>query len=137
MIQVSRRGLENVHARFFWDFEVEGETGSNEGEEDEVGLTAAACLAGRWPDALGMESTITSGLLDVRLRPDFIRRLILKDRERLSDLDDTSDGAVFLPPPAAMRSSSNTSKSSSIPVRIMELGRIEKARLIGGIATCF
>jgi hypothetical protein len=84
-----------------------------------------------------MESTIKSGLLDVRLRPDFIRRLILKDRERLSDLDDTSDGAFFLPPPAAMTSSSNTSMLSSMPVRIMELGRIEKARLIGGIAACF
>jgi hypothetical protein len=135
MIQESRRGLENVHARFLWDFEVEGETGSKEGEE--VGLAAAACLGGRWPDALGMESTIKSGLLDVRLRPDFIRRLILKDRERLSDLDDTSDGAFFLPPPAAMTSSSNTSMLSSMPVRIMELGRIEKARLIGGIAACF
>jgi hypothetical protein len=75
-----------------------------------------------------------SGLLEVRRLPDFIRRLILKDRERLSALDETSDGAVFLP--AVKRSSSVTCKLSSMPVTIIELGRMENARLMGGIAPC-
>lgn len=73
-----------------------------------------------------------SGLLEVRRLPPFIRRLILNDRERLSAFDETSDGAIFLP--AVKRSSSVTCKLSSMPVRIIELGRMENARLMGGIA---
>lgn len=76
-----------------------------------------------------------SGLLEVRLLPDFIRRLILKERDRLSALDETSDAANgFLL--AIKRSSSVTCMVSSMPVRIIELGRMENARLIGGMAPC-